>query len=93
MNEPEISTELKPMYLEMLVLTNGIGAARKMYTSLCGMAPPCLEMHKKMSFLESIQPTLSLKHTRQCHLMACLQFGNQNIGMYGVLFFVAILVV
>lgn len=83
MNESAaISSPLKPLYLEWLVLTHGIGAARKVYASLCEVPPACVEMHTKMAALEAVQPTLSLKNARRCYLMACLQFGYQSVDVW-----------
>uniref|UniRef100_A0A1B6E402 U3 small nucleolar RNA-associated protein 6 homolog n=1 Tax=Clastoptera arizonana TaxID=38151 RepID=A0A1B6E402_9HEMI len=79
---PSISSPLKPMYLEWLVLTHGIFVARKAYASLCNSNPPCLEMHTKMAQLESVQTQLNLKNARRCYLMACVQFGTTNVDVW-----------
>ncbi|KAG8320343.1 U3 small nucleolar RNA-associated protein 6 homolog [Homalodisca vitripennis] len=79
---PEISGPLKPMYLEWLVLTQGIAIARKMYDQMCEMPPPCLEMHKKMVYLESIQPTMNMRRIRQSYTIACAQFGFLDVDVW-----------
>ncbi|XP_054263030.1 U3 small nucleolar RNA-associated protein 6 homolog [Macrosteles quadrilineatus] len=78
----EISQPLKPMYLEWLVLTQGIVVARKTYDNLCENSAPCLEMHKKMIYLESIQPSMSMKRIRHCHTIACAQFGDLDVNVW-----------
>ncbi|KAF7402853.1 hypothetical protein HZH66_005120 [Vespula vulgaris] len=75
---PNISKDMKPSYIEWLVLTKSIQTARKMYDSLCLQPPMCLELHQKMAELELIQPEIVLKYARRPHEMAALQFGKNN---------------
>lgn len=77
---PKISGPLKPMYLEWLVLSQGITFARRAYDAMCELPTPCLEMHKKMIYLESIQPTMNMKRIRQSYRAACDQFGSRDVG-------------
>ncbi|XP_035731894.1 U3 small nucleolar RNA-associated protein 6 homolog [Vespa mandarinia] len=79
---PNISKDMKPSYIEWLVLTKSIQIARKMYDSLCLQPPMCLELHKKMAELELIQPEVVLKYARRPHEMAALQFGKNNTKVW-----------
>ncbi|XP_015177794.1 PREDICTED: U3 small nucleolar RNA-associated protein 6 homolog [Polistes dominula] len=74
----EISKDMKPSYIEWVVLTKSIQAARKIYESLCLQPPMCLELHQKMADLELMQPEIVLKHARRPYEMATLQFGKTN---------------
>ncbi|PNF31407.1 U3 small nucleolar RNA-associated protein 6-like protein [Cryptotermes secundus] len=79
---PAISLNLKPMYIEWLVLAKGIVAARKVYESLSIQPPLCLELHTRMAALESTQPDMNPKHVRKCCEMACNQFGKSNTDVW-----------
>lgn len=79
---PNIAREIKPTYIEWLVLTKSIQAARKIYDSLCLQPPFSIELHKKMIELELMQPEISLKHTRKCYEMSMLQFGRNNTNVW-----------
>uniref|UniRef100_A0A0V0G6L9 Putative u3 small nucleolar rna-associated protein 6 log isoform x3 n=1 Tax=Triatoma dimidiata TaxID=72491 RepID=A0A0V0G6L9_TRIDM len=80
--DPSVSTPLKPLYLEWLTVNHGIVAARKVYSTLANMPPHCLEMHFKMAQLEDIQPQLSLKNIRKCHIFTTQQFGQTNTDVW-----------
>ncbi|XP_043248218.1 U3 small nucleolar RNA-associated protein 6 homolog [Colletes gigas] len=79
---PNIAQEIKPTYIEWLVLTKSIQAARKIYDDLCLQPPFSIELHKKMTELELMQPEISLKRTRRCHEMSTLQFGRSNTSVW-----------
>ncbi|XP_011629699.1 U3 small nucleolar RNA-associated protein 6 homolog [Pogonomyrmex barbatus] len=79
---PLIARDIKPEWLEWLVLTEGIRAARKAYDSLCLQPPTTLEFHKKMAMLELIQPEVSLKYMRRPYDMAILQFGTNSTSVW-----------
>ncbi|XP_033333079.2 U3 small nucleolar RNA-associated protein 6 homolog isoform X1 [Megalopta genalis] len=79
---PSVAQEIKPTYLEWLVLTKSIQAARKVYDELCLQPPFSIEMHKKMAELELMQPEMSLKCFRKCHDMTTLQFGKNNTNVW-----------
>ncbi|XP_015518125.1 U3 small nucleolar RNA-associated protein 6 homolog [Neodiprion lecontei] len=79
---PTIAKDMKPTYIEWLVLTKSIQVARKVYDNLCLQPPPCLELHKKMAAIEMMQPEVSLKHARRPHEMATLQFGKTNTDVW-----------
>lgn len=76
----EIAQLLKPLYIEWLVLTKGIGYARTIFESPQLQHPPCLELLTKMASLESMQPDTNMKAIRRCHELACTHFGHNNIG-------------
>lgn len=81
-SHPNIAQDIKPIYVEWLVLAKGILVARKVYDSL-SLQPPCsLEFHKKMAELELIQPEISLKNARKPHEMAILHFGKSNTNVW-----------
>lgn len=80
--DPAVSTPLKPLYLEWLTVNHGIVAARKVYATLANVPPHCLEMHFKMAQLEDIQPQLSLKNIRKCHILTTQQFGQTNTDVW-----------
>ncbi|XP_067211528.1 U3 small nucleolar RNA-associated protein 6 homolog [Linepithema humile] len=77
-----IAKEIKPIWLEWLVLTKGIRATRKAYENFCRHPPTSLEVHKKMAMLECLQPEASLEHMRRPHEMATLQFGSDNTSVW-----------
>ncbi|KAG8230908.1 hypothetical protein J437_LFUL002940 [Ladona fulva] len=79
---PVIASAFKPLYLEWLVLTKGIIAARKVYDQISVLAPLCLELHTKMAHLETIQPKVIEKHVRKCYELACDQFGKSNADIW-----------
>ncbi|CAD1468129.1 unnamed protein product, partial [Heterotrigona itama] len=80
--KPTIIQEIKVIYIEWLVLTKNIQAARKIYDNLCLQPPFSLEMHKKMIELELMQPEISLKRVRKCNEMSVLQFGKNNTSVW-----------
>ncbi|XP_034190619.1 U3 small nucleolar RNA-associated protein 6 homolog [Osmia lignaria lignaria] len=77
-----VAQELKPVYLEWLVLSKSIQSTRKVYDSLCLQPPFCLELHKKMIELELMQPNILLKNIRKCHEMSTLQFGKNDTSVW-----------
>ncbi|KAG7211944.1 hypothetical protein KM043_011153 [Ampulex compressa] len=79
---PTIAQDIKPMYIEWLVLAKNIQAAEKMYDSLCLQPPFSLALHKKMAALEVMQPEISLKNARRPHEMSTLQFGKSNTSVW-----------
>lgn len=79
---PDIAKDMKPSYIEWLVLTKSIQSARKIYDSLCLQPPTCLELHKKMAELELMQPEVVQKYARRPHEMAVLQFGQNNVRVW-----------
>ncbi|XP_046403619.1 U3 small nucleolar RNA-associated protein 6 homolog isoform X2 [Ischnura elegans] len=79
---PAIASALKPLYIEWLVLSKGIAAARKVYDQISVQPPLCLEMHTKMAYLEGLQPVVNLKHARKCFELACDQFGKSNTDVW-----------
>lgn len=76
----DIGQALKPLYMEWLVLTKGMGCARRIFESPELQHPPCLELFTKMASLESIQPDANMKAIRRCHELACKHFGKDNTG-------------
>ncbi|KAK2586790.1 hypothetical protein KPH14_011815 [Odynerus spinipes] len=79
---PDIAKDMKPSYIEWLILTKNIQAARKVYDSLCLQPPTCLELHKRMAELELMQPEVVQKYARHPHEMATLQFGKNNVRVW-----------
>lgn len=77
-----ISSQLKPMYLEWLALTNGMSAARKMYDSLYSIPPFCAQLHVKMAEIEIMRPSLALKRIRNVYEAACRQFGTTSTDFW-----------
>ncbi|CAK9829319.1 U3 small nucleolar RNA-associated protein 6 homolog [Anthophora retusa] len=77
-----VAQEIKPTYIEWLVLTKSIQAARNVYDDICLQPPFSLELHRKMMELELMQPEVSLKHIRKCNEMSTLQFGKNNTGVW-----------
>lgn len=75
-----IGAEIKPKYLEWLLLNEGISAVRKAYRKIVRIRPYCLEMHKMMIQLESLSLTSSKKWILYAHVVACKQFGRTHIG-------------
>lgn len=78
----EISNKLKPQFLEYLVQSEGIAAARSEYNKLCLCVPSCLEMHQRMARMEAMQETASVSDWRKCHDMATQFFGKENVNVW-----------
>lgn len=78
----EISNKLKPQFLEFLVQSEGIEAARSEYNKLCLCVPSCLEMHRQMARMEAMQGTPSVTAWRKCHEMAMQFFGKENVDVW-----------
>ncbi|XP_055593121.1 U3 small nucleolar RNA-associated protein 6 homolog [Uranotaenia lowii] len=74
----QISHHFQPMFLEFLALTEGIDAARKEYQNMQRNCQPCLDLHRKMAYLESIQAQPSNQRWRNCHENATQLFGQSN---------------
>ncbi|XP_070150082.1 U3 small nucleolar RNA-associated protein 6 homolog [Polyergus mexicanus] len=79
---PLIARDIRPIWLEWLVLTKGIRAAREEYEKLFLQPPNSLEFHKKMATLEYIQPKVSLKHARRPYEVATQHFGTNNTSVW-----------
>lgn len=79
---PPISTHFQPLYLEFLVVTRNIDAARKKYLEIQKNCAPCLELHRKMSQLESIQAQPNVENWRKCHENASHFFGTSSIDVW-----------
>ncbi|XP_076285803.1 U3 small nucleolar RNA-associated protein 6 homolog isoform X2 [Lasioglossum baleicum] len=79
---PSVAQEMKPTYIEWLILTKSIQATRKVYDRLYLQPPFSIKMHKKMAELELMQPEISLKHLRKCYDMSTLQFGKNNTSVW-----------
>ncbi|XP_012523269.1 U3 small nucleolar RNA-associated protein 6 homolog [Monomorium pharaonis] len=80
--QPLIARDIKPMWLEWLVLTKGIRAARKAYENLCIQSSTSMDFHKKMITLELVQPETQPKYVRQPYEMATQQFGTNNTSIW-----------
>lgn len=81
--DPEISLELRPQYIEWLLLTKNIKVARQEYEKIARYTPYCLELHKKMIELENGKTgALCLNAIRNVHKLACQQFGKDNSDVW-----------
>ncbi|EFN69487.1 U3 small nucleolar RNA-associated protein 6-like protein [Camponotus floridanus] len=79
---PLIANGIRPIWLEWLVLTKGIRAAREEYKKLVLQPPNSLEFHMKMIALEYLQPEISLKHMRYVYDVMTHQFGAENMSIW-----------
>ncbi|XP_011686887.1 PREDICTED: U3 small nucleolar RNA-associated protein 6 homolog [Wasmannia auropunctata] len=79
---PLIARDVKPMWLEWLVLTKGIRAVRKAYESLCLQPPTSLDFHKKMITLELVQPETLPKYVRRPYEKAMMHFGTKDTSIW-----------
>ncbi|KMQ92686.1 u3 small nucleolar rna-associated protein 6-like protein [Lasius niger] len=79
---PLIAQDIKPVWLEWLVLTKGIHVAREAYKQLCLQPPNSLEFHKKMATLEYVQPEASVEHARHPYRMATQHFGTDDTSVW-----------
>lgn len=79
---PIISTHFQPLYLDFLAITEDIGAARKQYRKMQQNCCPCLQLHRKMSQLESIQAQPNTDQWRMCHENATQYFGASEISVW-----------
>lgn len=75
---PVISKHFQPLYLDYLTITEDINVARKQYRQMQRDCCPCLELHSKMSQLESIQAQSNTDQWRLCHENATQYFGATN---------------
>uniref|UniRef100_A0A6M2DFR0 Putative u3 small nucleolar rna-associated protein 6 n=1 Tax=Xenopsylla cheopis TaxID=163159 RepID=A0A6M2DFR0_XENCH len=73
-----ISDYIKPKYLEWLTITKNIVWARNAYKAMATLPPFCLELHRKMAFLESLQTEPDMKNWRDTHTNATYLFGKNN---------------
>ncbi|XP_059616443.1 U3 small nucleolar RNA-associated protein 6 homolog [Phlebotomus argentipes] len=79
---PSVSAPLKAQYIEYVAITKDINAARHKYDDLVLNTTPCLEIHEKMSFLESIQCIPNVDSWRKCHENAVRFFGEQQVDVW-----------
>ncbi|XP_011883955.1 PREDICTED: U3 small nucleolar RNA-associated protein 6 homolog, partial [Vollenhovia emeryi] len=77
-----IARDIKPMWLEWLVLTKGICAARQAYKSLYLQPPTSLDFHKKMIALELMQPETMPKYVRRPYDIATMEFGTNDTAIW-----------
>ncbi|XP_066601747.1 U3 small nucleolar RNA-associated protein 6 homolog isoform X2 [Prorops nasuta] len=80
--ELNIAKEIKPIYIEWLVLSKNIHEARKVYECLAKNPPFSLELHTKMAEIELMQPEISLNNARLPYEMSILQFGKINVNVW-----------
>lgn len=73
-----ISEFIKPRYLEWLTVTRNIVWARNAYRAMATLPPFCLELHRKMAFLESLQSEPDFKNWRDSYSNAAYLFGKNN---------------
>lgn len=78
----EVSNPLKPAFLEYLLQTEGIAAARGEYNKLCLVVPSSLELHQKMAQLEGAQEKPQVTSWRKCHEMATQFFGKADVDVW-----------
>ncbi|XP_065095311.1 U3 small nucleolar RNA-associated protein 6 homolog [Ochlerotatus camptorhynchus] len=79
---PAISVHFQPLYLEFLVITEDIDAARKQYRQMQRSCCPCLELHRKMAQLESIQAQPNTDQWRLCHENVTQYFGTSDSSVW-----------
>ncbi|XP_055641974.1 U3 small nucleolar RNA-associated protein 6 homolog [Toxorhynchites rutilus septentrionalis] len=77
-----ISNHFQPRYLEFVTDSQDINSARKAYQELQKACAPCLDLHKKMAELESIQPQPDISHWRICHENATQYFGTTSVEVW-----------
>ncbi|XP_057332937.1 U3 small nucleolar RNA-associated protein 6 homolog [Microplitis mediator] len=80
--DPAISCEMKPLYIDWLAAEKGIKATRRVYNKLCIQPPFNLELHRKMASIELSQPEINKVNARYPHEMATLQFGKTNVDVW-----------
>ncbi|XP_062547960.1 U3 small nucleolar RNA-associated protein 6 homolog [Armigeres subalbatus] len=79
---PIVSTHFQPLYLDFLAITEDINAARKQYRQMLRNCCPCLQLHRKMSQLESIQAQPNIDQWRLCHENATQYFGTSETSVW-----------
>ncbi|XP_019561757.2 U3 small nucleolar RNA-associated protein 6 homolog [Aedes albopictus] len=79
---PTISKHFQPLYLDFLTITEDINTARKQYRQMQRDCCPCLELHRKMSQLESIQAQPNTDQWRLCHENATQYFGTTDPSVW-----------
>lgn len=81
--DPEICLELRPLYLEWLCLTKNLKTAREEYDKIKKYTPYCLQLHKKMVYLEMGRVDGILVNViRGVHKIACEQFGKNRTDVW-----------
>ncbi|XP_058824217.1 U3 small nucleolar RNA-associated protein 6 homolog [Topomyia yanbarensis] len=77
-----VSSHFQPLFLNYLVVTKNIDAARKEYREMQRNCKPCLELHHKMAELESIQMQPNFDQVRTIHENATQYFGTSNADVW-----------
>lgn len=77
--QPEqVSSFLKPQYLEWLTISKNISKARETYKRLALEKPYCKKLHFMMSNLESCEIKENFGEWESVHKLACEQFGTKD---------------
>ncbi|KAF6204346.1 hypothetical protein GE061_002687 [Apolygus lucorum] len=77
-----VSAEIKPMYLEWMVLSRGILDGRKLYNEIASSRPYSAGLHEKMIELENFQVKLNIKSLRQAHAFLTEHFGTNDVSVW-----------
>lgn len=78
----EISATLKCLYIEWLVVSKGISAARNAYLKIAELEPYCKELHETMSKIESMDVNPKYECGIRVHQFATQQFGHDDIDVW-----------
>lgn len=71
-------SNFKVQYLQWIALTKGFEAARRLYSYLILIPPPCLELHQKMLSYESRRIKPKIEEWRKCYEHAVHFFGKKK---------------
>ncbi|GAB0094316.1 hypothetical protein DMENIID0001_095980 [Sergentomyia squamirostris] len=82
MQPSSVASKLKAQYIEFLAVTKDINSARQKYEELVRNTTPCLEIHEKMAYLESIQCDPNVDSWRKCHEYSVQFFGQQHTKVW-----------
>lgn len=78
----EISSVIRPQYLEWSILHNGVLVARELFTELKTIKPECKQLYTSMISFERSQSSSITKigTIRKLYNDACNTFGQKDIG-------------
>ena len=78
--DSELKQQLKPSYLEWLVLTRGIKEGRNLFQDSSFQHPPDLQLIRKMITLELVQSSVDVGVVSKCYELIVTLFGKVNNG-------------
>lgn len=75
-----ISLEIRPKFLEWVVMNKSIYAGRDLFNQLKDLEPPCRTLYMTMIAFEKSQLSIKKLTIRKLYNEACNKFGEGEIG-------------